>query len=108
MVVDIGGGTTEVAILTLGGIVYSRSVCVGGDRMDEAIVSYVRRRENILVGETTAEQIKKAIGSASLPLQGDGVTMEIKGRDLLKGMPKKIEVTQRQIAEALSESVNTI
>jgi rod shape-determining protein MreB len=108
MVVDIGGGTTEVAVLSLGGIVYSRSVRVGGDSMDEAIVSYVRRRENLLIGETTAEQIKRAIGSASLPVQGDGTTMEIKGRDLLKGMPKQMEVTQRQIAEALSESVAAI
>ncbi|HEY4264578.1 MAG TPA: rod shape-determining protein [Micropepsaceae bacterium] len=108
MVVDIGGGTTEVAVLSLGGIVYSRSARVGGDSMDEAIVSYVRRRENLLIGETTAEQIKKTIGSASLPLQGDGITMEIKGRDLLKGMPKQMGVTQRQIAEALSESVNAI
>jgi rod shape-determining protein MreB len=108
MVVDIGGGTTEVAVLSLGGIVYSRSVRVGGDGMDEAIVSYVRRRESLLIGETTAEQIKKAIGSASPPVQGDGVTMEIKGRDLLKGMPKCLVVTQRQVAEALSESVNAI
>src|SRR5438128_597461 len=108
MVVDIGGGTTEVAVLSLGGVVYSRSVRLGGDSMDEAIVSYVRRRENLVIGETTAEQIKKAIGSASVPFEGDGGTIEIKGRDLLKGMPKQIIVTQRQIAEALSESVKSI
>jgi rod shape-determining protein MreB len=76
--------------------------------LDEAIINHVRRRENLLIGEITAEQIKMTIGSASPPMHGNGVTMEIKGRDLIKGMPKRIIVTQRQIAEALSESVNAI
>jgi rod shape-determining protein MreB len=108
MVVDIGGGTTEVAVLSLGGIVYSRSVRVGGDKMDEAIIAYIRRHQNLLIGESTAERIKKEIGSAAPPLDGTGTTMEIKGRDLLNGVPKEITVTQRQIAEALTEPVSSI
>src|SRR6202051_1176617 len=80
MVVDIGGGTTEVAGLSLGGIVYSRAVRVGGDKMDEAIIAYIRRHQNLLVGEATAERIKKEIGSAAQPADGSGVTMDIKGR----------------------------
>jgi len=108
MVVDIGGGTTEVAVLSLGGIVYSRSVRVGGDKMDEAIIAYIRRHQNLLIGESTAERIKKEIGSAAPPLEGTGASMEIKGRDLLNGVPKVITVTQRQIAEALTEPVSAI
>ncbi len=108
MVVDIGGGTTEVAVLSLGGIVYSRSVRVGGDKMDEAIIAYIRRHQNLLIGESTAERIKKEIGSAAPPLEGTGASMEIKGRDLLNGVPKEITVTQRQIAEALTEPVSAI
>jgi rod shape-determining protein MreB len=108
MVVDIGGGTTEVAVLSLGGIVYSRSVRVGGDKMDEAIIAYIRRHQNLLIGEATAERIKKEIGSAAPPLDGTGTTMEIKGRDLLNGVPKEITITQRQIAEALTEPVSAI
>jgi len=108
MVVDIGGGTTEVAVLSLGGIVYSRSVRVGGDKMDEAIIAYIRRHQNLLIGESTAERIKKEIGSAAPPLEGSGSSMEIKGRDLLNGVPKEITVTQRQIAEALTEPVSAI
>ncbi len=108
MVVDIGGGTTEVAVLSLGGIVYSRSVRVGGDKMDEAIIAYIRRHQNLLIGESTAERIKKEIGSAAPPLEGTGSSMEIKGRDLLNGVPKEITVTQRQIAEALTEPVSAI
>ena len=88
MVVDIGGGTTEVAVLSLGGIVYARSVRVGGDKMDSAIISYIRRNMNLLVGESSAERIK--------------------GRDLMNGVPKEIEVNERQIAEALSEPVSSI
>src|SRR5580693_3204184 len=101
MVVDIGGGTTEVAVLSLGGIVYSRSVRVGGDKMDEAIIAYIRRHQNLLIGEASSERIKKEIGSAALPMDGNGVTMEIKGRDLLNGVPKEITITQRDIAEAV-------
>jgi len=108
MVVDIGGGTTEVAVLSLGGIVYSRSVRVGGDKMDEAIIAYIRRHQNLLIGESTAERIKKEIGSASPPADGTGTTIEIKGRDLLNGVPKEITVTQRQISEALTEPVSAI
>ena len=108
LVVDIGGGTTEVAVLSLGGIVYSRSVRVGGDKMDEAIIAYIRRHQNLLIGEASSERIKKEIGSAALPMDGNGVTMEIKGRDLLNGVPKEITITQRHIAEALAEPVGAI
>jgi rod shape-determining protein MreB len=109
MVVDIGGGTTEVAVLSLGDIVYARSVRVGGDKMDEAIIAYIRRHHNLLIGEATAERIKKEIGSASPPLNGAvDPTMEIKGRDLLNGVPKEITITQRHIAEALAEPVSAI
>jgi rod shape-determining protein MreB and related proteins len=108
MVVDIGGGTTEVAVLSLGGIVYARSIRVGGNKMDEAIISYVRRNHNLLVGEATAENIKKRIGSACLPEDGSGELMEIKGRDLMNGVPKEIVISQKQIAESLAEPVNAI
>ena len=108
MVVDVGGGTTEVAVLSLGDIVYARSVRVGGDRMDEAIVNYLRRQHNLLVGETTAERVKTAIGTARMPDDGRGVAMTIRGRDLLNGVPKELEVNQAQIAEALAEPVQQI
>ena len=108
MVVDIGGGTTEVAVLSLGGIVYSRSVRVGGDKMDEAIISYIRRNSSLLVGEGSAERIKKQIGSACPPSDGDGKEMEIKGRDLLNGVPKELVINQSQISESLAEPVGAI
>ena len=108
MVVDIGGGTTEVAVISLAGIVYSQSVRVGGDKMDEAIISYLRRQQNLLIGEATAERIKKAIGTARQPEDGRGLSMDIRGRDLLNGVPKEIEITQGQIAEALAEPVQQI
>ncbi len=108
MVVDIGGGTTEVAVLSLRGLAYTTSVRVGGDKMDDAIVSYVRRNHNLLIGETTAERIKKEIGTAKPPADGIGKTIEIKGRDLMNGVPKEISINQAQIAEALSEPVSTI
>ncbi|MTI08192.1 MULTISPECIES: rod shape-determining protein [Curvivirga] len=108
MVVDIGGGTTEVAVLSLGGIVYSRSVRVGGDKMDEAIIAYIRRNHNLLVGESSAERIKKLIGSACPPEDGDGESMEIKGRDLMNGVPKELHISERQIAESLAEPVGAI
>jgi rod shape-determining protein MreB and related proteins len=108
MVVDIGGGTTEVAVLSLRGLAYTTSVRVGGDKMDDAIVSYVRRNHNLLIGETTAERIKKEIGTAKPPADGVGKTLEIKGRDLMNGVPKEISINQAQIAEALSEPVSTI
>ena len=108
MVVDIGGGTTEVAVLSLGGIVYSRSVRVGGDKMDEAIIAYIRRNHNLLVGESSAERIKKEIGSACPPDDGEGRMMEIKGRDLMNGVPKELLISERQIAESLAEPVSAI
>ncbi len=108
MVVDIGGGTTEVAVLSLGGIVYSRSVRVGGDKLDEAIIAYIRRNHNLLIGEGSAGRIKKEIGSACPPADGDGRTMEIKGRDLMNGVPKELLVSERQIAESLTEPVGAI
>ncbi|MBU6234861.1 MAG: rod shape-determining protein [Alphaproteobacteria bacterium] len=108
MVVDIGGGTTEVAVISLGGIVYSRSARVGGDKMDEAIIAFIRRVHNLLIGESTAERIKKEIGAACPPVDGDGRTMQIKGRDLMNGVPKEIVVTERQMAEALAEPVSQI
>ena len=108
MVVDIGGGTTEVAVLSLGGIVYSQSVRVGGDKMDQAIIAYIRRTHNLLVGERSAERIKEAIGSACPPEEGEGRTMEIKGRDLLHGVPKELIISERQIAESLAEPISQI
>jgi rod shape-determining protein MreB len=108
MVVDIGGGTTEVAVISLGGIVYARSARVGGDKMDAAVIAYIRRVHNLLIGESTAERIKKEIGSACPPADGDGRTMKIKGRDLMNGVPKEIVMTERQIAEALAEPVSQI
>jgi rod shape-determining protein MreB len=108
MVVDVGGGTTEVAVLSLGGIVYSRSVRVGGDKKDEAIIAYIRRSHNLLVGEASAERIKKEIGSACPPEDGEGETMEIKGRDLMNGVPKELVISERQIAEAIAEPVRAI
>ena len=106
MIVDIGGGTTEVAVISLLGIVYSRSVRVGGDKMDEAIVNYLKRRFNILIGERTAEQIKIAIGSA-FP-EEELRTMQVKGRDLVAGIPKTTEVTSEEVREAMQEPVNSI
>ncbi len=108
MVVDIGGGTTEVAVISLGGIVYARSVRVGGDKMDEAIIAYIRRNHNLLVGESSAERIKKEIGSACPPEDGEGRILEIKGRDLMNGVPKELVISERQIAESLGEPVSAI
>jgi rod shape-determining protein MreB len=109
MIVDIGGGTTEVAVISLGGIVYSRSVRVGGDKMDESIISYVRRNHNLLIGESTSERIKMDIGAASTPEDGeDGPYREVKGRDLMNGVPREVLVSQRQIAESLAEPVSQI
>jgi rod shape-determining protein MreB len=108
MVVDIGGGTTEVAVLSLGDIVYARSIRVGGDRMDDAIVNYLRRQHNILIGDSTAERIKTSIGSARMPDDGRGASMLIRGRDQINGVPKETEVNQAQVAEALAEPVQAI
>jgi rod shape-determining protein MreB len=106
MVVDIGGGTTDIAVISLSGIVYSRSVRMAGNQMDEAIMNYLKRKYNLLVGERTAEQIKMEIGSA-YPLDKP-LTMEIKGRNLIEGVPKTITVDDSEIREALSECVSTI
>ena len=108
MVVDIGGGTTEVAVLSLGGIVYSRSVRVGGDKMDEAIIGYLRRNHNLLVGEASAARVKEEIGSAWPPENGDGRVMDIKGRDLMNGVPKELIISERQVAESLTEPIGAI
>src|SRR6202521_5738082 len=106
MIVDIGGGTTDIAVISLGGIVYSRSVRMAGNQMDEAIMTYVKRKYNLLIGERTAEQIKIEIGSA-FPLEKP-LTMEIKGRNLIEGVPKTITVDDSEIRESLSECVSTI
>jgi rod shape-determining protein MreB len=107
MVVDIGGGTTEVAVISLSGIVYSRSVRIAGDEMDEAIVQYIRKNYNLLVGERRAEEIKIKLGSAA-PLGGERRTMEVKGRDLIDGIPKTIVIGDDEIREALREPIMTI
>ena len=106
MIVDIGGGTTDVAVISLAGIVYARSVRVAGNEMDDAIIQYIKRKYNLLIGERTAEQIKMAIGSA-FPLDEE-MTMEIKGRDLVEGVPKTLVISDEEIREALSETVSTI
>jgi rod shape-determining protein MreB and related proteins len=106
MILDIGGGTTEIAVISLKGIVYSRSVRVGGDKMDEAIANYVKRRYNMLIGERTAEQIKISIGSA-IPT-GDNLSMEVKGRDLVHGVPRAVLVSEDEIRDALLEPINQI
>jgi len=109
MVVDIGGGTTEVAVISLGGIVYARSVRVGGDKMDEAVISYIRRTHNLLIGESSAERIKMGIGAAAAPFDGEeGPLMEVKGRDLMNGVPREVIVSQREIATSLVEPVTAI
>lgn len=106
MIVDIGGGTTEVAVISLGGIVYSKSVRVAGDKFDEAILNYIRRKYSLLIGERTAEQIKIAIGNA-YPFEEEKV-YEVKGRDLITGAPKTIEINSEEIRDALSEPVSAV
>ena len=106
MVVDIGGGTTEVAVISLSGIVTSQSIRVAGDKMDEAIVQYVKRKYNLLIGERTAELIKINIGTA-YP-EENPQTIEVKGRDLVTGIPKTLEVNSEEVREALAESINMI
>ncbi len=106
MIVDIGGGTTDVAVISIDGIVYSKAVRVGGDKMDEAIMAYIKRKYNLMIGERTAENIKNEIGSA-YPLN-KAESMEVKGRDLISGIPKAIRVVDGEIREALQESVTVI
>ena len=109
MIVDIGGGTTEVAVISLGGIVYSRSVRVGGDRMDEAITTYIRRHHSLLIGGGSAERIKMDIGAAAtLDAQDEGPSRDVRGRDLMNGGPREIQISQRQVAESLLEPVSAI
>ena len=107
MIVDIGGGTTDIAVISLDGVVYSKAVRVGGDRMDETIIAYIKRRYNLMIGDRTAEQIKIDIGSA-YNTGSEQRVMEIKGRDLISGIPKTATVTEVEIREALSEPVNMI
>ncbi len=106
MIVDIGGGTTDIAVISLSGIVYSRSVRVAGNEMDEAIIQYIKRKHNLLIGERTAERIKIEVGSAATLDQS--LTMEIKGRNLIEGIPKTLEITDEEVREALSDSISTI
>jgi len=106
MIVDIGGGTTDVAVISLAGIVYSRSVRIAGNEMDEAIIQYIKKKYNLLIGERTAEQIKIELGSA-FALEEE-LSMEIKGRNLMEGVPKTIVITDAEIREALSDTVQTI
>ncbi|MBL7664260.1 MAG: rod shape-determining protein [Bacteriovoracaceae bacterium] len=107
MIVDIGGGTTEVAVISLGGIVYSKSERVAGDKFDEAIANYIKKKYSLLIGERTAEMIKISIGNA-YPFDDEIKTYEVKGRDLIAGAPKTIEVTSDEIREALSEPINQV
>jgi rod shape-determining protein MreB len=106
MIVDIGGGTTEVAVISLAGIVYSQSVRVGGDKMDEAIVAYMKRKYNMAIGEQTAERIKITIGHAYAA--DPSICMEVKGRDMVAGIPKTVVVNAEEIREAVTEPVNAI
>jgi rod shape-determining protein MreB len=108
MIVDIGGGTTEVAVISLGGIVTSRSIRIGGDEMDEAIVQYIKRTYNLMIGERTAEEVKINLGSAFLGDELADAEREIRGRDLVTGLPKTIRITAVEIHEALAEPVTAI
>jgi rod shape-determining protein MreB len=107
MILDIGGGTTEVAVISMGGIVTSNSIRVAGDKMDDAIIQYVKRRYNLFIGERTAEQVKIKLGDA-FPADDNTDTMEIKGRDLVSGIPKTLDITASEVKEALTEPLNDI
>lgn len=107
MVVDIGGGTTEVAILSLRGLAYSTSVRFGGDKMDDAIASFIRRKHNLMIGEATAERIKLGIGAATAP-EGEGPDISVKGRDLVTGRPVELRITQSEVVQAIAEPVGQI
>ena len=108
MVVDIGGGTTEVGVITTGGLQYATSIRTGGDHMDEAISSHIRRRHNVVIGETTAERLKHDFASARIPADDENALCLVKGRDLVRGLPTEIKVSSREIAESLSETVAQI
>ena len=107
MIVDIGGGTTEVAIISLGGIVTSKSLRVAGDELDQAIIAYVKKEFSLMIGERTAEQIKMELGSA-YKIDDENASMDIKGRDMITGLPKIVTITEDQIREALKEPVYSI
>ena len=108
MIVDIGGGTTEVGVISIGGMTLSTSVRVGGDKMDDAISSHVRRRHNLLIGEATAERVKKAIGTARICKNQPAVSTPIKGRDIARGVPREIEITQAEVVDAIAEPLGQI
>lgn len=108
MVVDIGGGTTDVATISLGGIVSSKTIKMGGDRMDEAIISYIRKKHNLLIGERTAEQVKVDLGCASIEAAKEYGTTEVRGRDMMTGLPETIEISAVDVAEAIQEVVQEI
>ena len=108
MIIDIGGGTTEVAVISLKSVVFCRSIRVGGDEMDKAIVQYVKRKYNLLIGERTAESIKIEIGSALLTSESASQSIEVKGRDLVSGVPKTILLTSQEVNEALLETIASI
>lgn len=108
MIVDVGGGTTDIAVISLDGVVYSKAVRMGGDKMDEAIIAYIKRRYNLMIGDRTAEHIKIEIGSAFNTGSDDQRVMEIKGRDLISGIPKAITINEAEIREAITEPVNII
>lgn len=109
IVVDIGGGTSEIGVISLGGLVYGQSLRVAGDKLDEAIINYMRKNFNLLIGESTAEKIKMTIGAACAPLDGsDGAVMEVRGRDLNNGVPKEMVLTEKQISESVAEPVAKI
>jgi rod shape-determining protein MreB len=108
MIVDIGGGTTDIAVISLDGVVYNKAARIGGDKMDETIMAYIKRRYNLMIGDRTAEQIKLEIGSACAINNEKPRTMNIKGRDLVSGIPKTFQINEEEIREALSEPVNVI
>jgi rod shape-determining protein MreB len=108
MIVDVGGGTTDVAVISLDGVVYSKAVRVGGDKMDESIMAFIKRRYNLMIGDMTAEMIKITIGSVYKTEGSEQRTMEIKGRDLISGIPKTLTINEAEIREALTEPVNVI
>ncbi|MBM4128591.1 MAG: rod shape-determining protein [Nitrospira sp.] len=108
MIVDIGGGTTDIAVISLDGVVYSKAVRVGGDKMDEAIIAYIKRKYNLMIGDRTGEQIKIEIGSACNTGGSEAREMEIKGRDLISGIPKTVTINEVEVREALTEPINTI
>ena len=108
MVTDIGGGTTEVGVISTAGLAYSQSVRVGGDKMDDAIASYVRRKHNLLIGDATAERIKMEAGTAIMPADGRGASVSLRGRDITRGVPREISIDQAEIVEALNEPLAQI